>query len=178
MNKKAIELSVNFFVVIILSIVMMSMGIMLIRNFFESAEEIKAEIDENTKAGIASLLSQGKMVAVFPAHGKIYGGQHGIVGLGILNVGNQADFTVSVEFNNAYNVTKGEIPENPPGVYDNWLFFDSGPYELIANEKVNVPIRIDILEGAESGTYIFNINVTKQGETYGGSIKKIFIDVP
>ena len=48
-NKKALELSMNFIVVIIISLATLSMGLFLIRNFFTEAIEFQGEVEDATQ---------------------------------------------------------------------------------------------------------------------------------
>ena len=52
MNKKALELSINFLVIVIISLVILSAGILLIKKYFAEAEELHKEISQETEIQI------------------------------------------------------------------------------------------------------------------------------
>jgi len=51
-NKKAMQLSVNFLVVMILSIAILAGSLVLVRTLFSKAENLKLELDESTEREI------------------------------------------------------------------------------------------------------------------------------
>ena len=59
MNKRAIELSINFIVLFILAIAMFSVGLVLVRNIFFEADEMKRTLDDRTRQKINTLLLGG-----------------------------------------------------------------------------------------------------------------------
>ena len=64
MNKKAIELSINFIIIMILSIAIFSSSLILVKQFFGKAEKMKAAVDSETETKIRSLLVAGERVAI------------------------------------------------------------------------------------------------------------------
>ena len=63
-NKTGIELSINFIVVVILSVVILSIGLVLVRTFFAKTTEIKSSLDDQTKSKITEMLSFGEITAM------------------------------------------------------------------------------------------------------------------
>ena len=176
-NKKAIELSINFLVVVILSLVILSSGIYLIRNFFRTTEEIKAQIDEQTEAQIENLLNQGELVAVPLNRRTIPIENYGLFGVGILNIDSSPKtFQLSVSFNAAYDKTNNQIT-NING--NDWLLYDSDPFTLQPNEDKKMAVLVDVPETQE-GIYIFNVKVidADTNQPYGDITKKIYVEVP
>ncbi len=205
MNKKGIELSVNMLVVIIIALVVFGFGIWMSSKFFGAAESQKAQIDQDTESAIENLLSGGTRVGIPINRKTIKRGSSDIFGLGVLNTGGQSDnFVIKVNFNRAYLPNDEEIEapaDDPSFINNNWILYD--PSALIPNNDfVSIPILIKVQNSmtdsdiTEKGIYIFNVCVCRdnpQGvcadlslgcradtsaELYGGSLKKIYVEVP
>lgn len=172
-GKKGIELSINFLVIIIISLVMLSLGIYLIRQFFVTTEEMRITIDTQTEAQISTLLEHGELVALPINKKTIPSAKQAIFGLGILNIGESAEFKVEIEFKEGYTKTGDLIP----GVNGTeWLFYSTELFHLAPNErKSDFPILVRV-PATPKGTYIFNINVTANDKQYG--IHKMYVEVP
>jgi hypothetical protein len=84
-NKRAIELSVNFIVVMILGLATFSLASVLTYNMFSKSYIMKKDIDAQTKTQIGSLLTSGQQVAMPVARLQIQRGKNDVVGIGILN---------------------------------------------------------------------------------------------
>ena len=173
-NKKAMTLSINSLVVIILSLVILSLGIVLMRTFFTSTAELKAKIDSQTETKISSLLAEGEPLAIPVNRKTIPTNQHSTFGLGILNIlqePGQNTFTVDIIFSGAYNKMNVQIDADA----QSWLLWDQEPMTLQSNEQVIIPILIAV-PGAEPGIYIFTVDVIVDGKPYGK--QKIYVEVP
>jgi len=85
MNKKGLELSINFIVILIFCVIVLVFGLSLAKNMFSEANEFKGEVDKNTKREIESLLSSGQRVAIPLNTAKMNNGDTKAFGLGILN---------------------------------------------------------------------------------------------
>ena len=99
MNRKAaVELSVNFLVILIICIVILASSIYITKKFFTHAVNIKDIYDERTEKEIERLLDDGSKVAV-PFDKKTIGnGEFDSFGIGIMNVlntGAKNDFEIS-----------------------------------------------------------------------------------
>ncbi len=169
MNKKGIELSVNFLVIVIISLVILSSGILIVRQYFSTAEDIKTQLDEQTERQIEASLGQGKLISI-PFKKKTIGrGDSDIIGLGILNIyDNQKEFNVNISLSNAYDNNKNQIEtdEEIDIRYEN-------SFELDSKEKKIIPIRIAVPKQIPSGNYIFNVEIDQYDK-----ITKIYITVP
>ena len=171
-NKKAIELSVNFLVIIIISLVMLSLGIYLMRYFFVQAESIKTNIEETTESDIESLLVHGQTVSIPIIKKDIRPKNHDSFSLVILNaLGNTADFQATVIFDRAYD----KSGEPLVGVTANWIFYHEPPFELNNNEGRKIQLLAVVPKGTQAGTYAFDVVVSAESSTYGS--KKIYVEV-
>src|SRR3989344_8163548 len=98
-TKGAIELSMNMLVMIIISIVILTGGMVLLYKFIGGAEDIKSQLDTRTDSELERLLvDQGKQVAL-PLHtATVTRGESHVFGIGILNIGSVGnEFLLRVE---------------------------------------------------------------------------------
>lgn len=169
MNKKAFELSINFLVVVIIAIVMLALGMKLITDFFGKATEIHAIIDEGTKAEINEMLSRGEQVAVPFNLKQIRRGEDDTFGIGVLNTAKTPlDFQPTISFDEAFAEDDSQITDVNEA---DWLLYDSESFSLGPSEDKQIPVLVKVPETADSGTYIFNVRVLQNGNTYGSTNK-------
>ncbi len=97
MNKRAMELSANFLVMVILGIAMLSMGTVFVRKMFTGASDLKTSLDKQTQEELENLLTAGERVAIPFTKKEVRAGETAIFGLGLLNIlGEDSDFVVAV----------------------------------------------------------------------------------
>jgi len=155
-SKKGLELTINFLVIIIISLVMLGLAGIFFKKFFTGASQVQADYDKQTEEELKSLLVQGKKVAIPFTRKEVQGGQHAVFGLGVLNVlGHYEEFEVLVE------CTK----------FIDYEGFDSNCNLEYEDPQVDSPLKLDNNQHAmtsililtdkedESGTYIFNVCV-------------------
>lgn len=152
-GKKAIELSVNFLVIIILSLVIFGLGVYFIQLIFSGAEEIHKKIDDQTQERIFNLLDSGQTVAIPYATATVRRGTEKVFGVGIRNTDNSdANFAMEV---------------NPSGGgYYQYLSSThiDGDFYLAPNEKQVQLVIISVDKEAEPGNYAFVVKVKKNDE--------------
>jgi len=170
-NKKGIELSVNFMVVVILSVVMLSLGLILIKQFFSKADDIKGTIEDATEKDMEDILTQDDTVAVPINRRVIERGKSDFFNLYVLNIlGNTQTFDVTISFNKAYDEFNQEITVNEDETHpDAWLYYVDS-FQLENNQAKKLKILVNVPKEVEIGEYIFNVNV---GPDYG--VKKMYV---
>lgn len=102
MHKKAIELSINFIVIMIFSIAILSSSFLLVNQFFGKAEAMKARLDSDTESKIRSMLVSGERVAIPVQSQEIGLGKPVTFAIGISNIlrddnGPINTFTIGIE---------------------------------------------------------------------------------
>ena len=173
MKKGAIELSMNFLIVLIISIVIFAMGIYLTHRFFAASEAKVLVMDDQMQQEIEAIMDQGEKVGI-PFDRKTIGNKEtGTFGVGILNYIDALPrvFDVYVTFNKAYDGntflcdTTSEVSCGNPS---SWIFSSqpivSGKVltkTLQKYEKYNFKIGFNV-KNARKGTYIFDLNVVCQ----------------
>ena len=172
-SKKAIELSINFLVIVIISLVMLSSGILIVQKYFGTAEEIQSQLDTQTIAQIEELLDEGDPVAIPLKRKTISAKESDIFGLGVINIyDTPTSFTANIIFSNAYKPNKEDITAFPKPP-EEWLLYDNLQFNLEPKEKRTISIRVDVPAGATSGTYIYNVKALPYDR-----ITKMYVIVP
>jgi len=135
-KKAAIELSINFIVVIIISIVIIGMGFVLFFSLKSKAVAYVNDLDNQQQDQLKSfMLSETRNVGVFPQNFQLSKGDSKLIGLGMVNNGDEkqnfyiktnVDYTsdsetlqgssgeIEVIFNNisAYGISQGVNPKD------------------------------------------------------------------
>ena len=155
-KKGDISLSMNFLVVIIISIVVLGMGLTLLYKLFSTAEEQKAQLDAKTEDELRRLLiDQGKQVALPFNTVSLHGKESYIFGLGILNIDTDNDqFMVSVSL----------ATTDPAGITidpSEWLLYFQDQFTIPSGGHKTIPILVEVPGDAPNGKYIFDVEVRR-----------------
>ena len=207
-KKAAIELSVNFLVILIICIVIFGSSLYILRKFFTHADTLRNTYDERTEKQIEALLDDGSKVAIPFDKKTISNGEFKTFGFGVLNIINlQAEnsFEISIKFNKAYDrddtfICDDSGPCPPNGIDpDNWLTsskVDGTSDGLTFTESIKNNEQKKFLlgvepSGAKQGTYIFDLMVCyDDGDSLtshpncGGTLDsydtlhKIYVEIP
>ncbi len=176
MNKRAIEVGINFIVILIIAIVVFGLGLNFAFKFFKKAEEFREEIDQRTRQEIESLIvGSGAKVAIYPTQLTLYGGQKATIGIGILNVLNEEKtFILNVECSK--RVSDSTI-EDCNKEKMRTAFFAEHPIKPNEHKITSALITND---GAPFGTYIMDIKVEYGSPpiSYGDQVYKVYVKVP
>lgn len=175
MDKKGIELSINFLVIIIISLAVFGMGIVFVNKIFFSAAQKVDEMGAQTKNELARLLDQGDKVAMPFFQETVIHGKTATFGIGVLNTltaSSTENFTIVVEFDEAYRKDNSEIcnagdtsgcgsdPDGEGTQEDNgWLAYDQKEHTIKSNEQGSYTIAINPPKDTPTGVYIFNVAV-------------------
>ncbi len=180
-NKKAaIELSMNFLVVIIISIVIVGLGMILFFNLKGNAEDYKDTIDQQTQEQLKALmLNNNYKVAVYPNQLTIDNGKGEMVGLGIKNEFNEKrEFTIeliSVKYYETSDSTADDIDTWNVNEQTNEIQFYQ-PSFIKPKEQKTTGILIKMPSNAVSGEYVVTLKILEGSKDYG--VVKIYIINP
>ena len=180
MNKKAIELSVNFLVILIIALSVFGMGIRMTFQLMTKAEEIRADVDASTQREIEEALTTGEIVSIPINHKKTKVGKSVVFGLGMFNSESTQSFTVNMEFEKAFNNKKEDISDIVEE--SEWIQTSFGPYKIDKNENkvLGLPIRVPRktnIGKTPHGTYIFKVEVSKEDGSRYGNLQKAYVEV-
>ncbi|MBW2984232.1 hypothetical protein KY361_03900 [Candidatus Woesearchaeota archaeon] len=185
MNKKGIELSVNFLVTIILAITIFVFGIMFARNLLGGAEDITRMSEEDLDAKMDDLMCPGDERVCFGVRTKTAKrGELVIFGIRILNVlDDPKEFIIEVNAIGA--ILKGERDiTNLPNLV---IFKSVKPLAVLperrtetidTNDDMKIGVGIQPANNAPPGKYILDIYVRCPGcdeEVYG--YNKLYVEV-
>ncbi|MFH1591285.1 MAG: hypothetical protein ABIC95_05155 [archaeon] len=169
MKKRGVQLSINFIVILILSLAVLSAGLLFANKLLGSAMDIKTDLDASTRSEIESMLVEGTRVGIPFKSLKVARGKSQIFGLGILNVETENTFKVTVTFDSGFKPDNSPIctaagPGCPPLVLptdgsSDWQVLYSTDHEVPTNEKRPIPLYFKPPKNAPLGTYIFNVKV-------------------
>ena len=179
MNKKAIQLSVNFIVILIIALVVFSFGIKIAYDVMAHAEEIREDVDENTQREIEAALTGGNIVSIPINHKESKIGTSVTFGIGIFNMENTQSFTIEMSYESAYNQkTKAPIEVNG----EEWILNNFGPYEIARNDQKTTALPVKIprnVAGGKTppGIYSFNVKVKNGSGWYYGPPQKVRVTV-
>ncbi|MBU0470720.1 MAG: hypothetical protein KKA62_00415 [Nanoarchaeota archaeon] len=178
-KKGAIALSMDFLVVIIISLVILAGGITLVYKFIGGAEEIKSDLDKKTTDELERLLvGQGQKVAL-PLHvADVPRGDTHIFGLGIMNMKESTEtFFISLELSKVVDAAEADITNQvDKSKVKNWVLFDGKGIMIEPGNSIKEPLLVNIPKDAVKGQYIFSVKVSTSGEVYGNA-QKFFVNV-
>ncbi len=168
-RKGAIELSANFIVVIIISLIIVVGGLTMFFKMKNNAQSYVDALDSQTEDRIKSMMLSGTdRVAVYPIDFTIGSNDAKMVGVGITNIHSGPNPTLfKVEITNVQMYTDIKaVPEGTPVVKSLLVppskYYDMTPNALSINphdQKVK-GILIKIPKGSIKGQYVYTLNVT------------------
>lgn len=192
MNKKAaVELSVNFIVITVLSLIVMGIGFYLVTNIFTTATDYKESLDEQTKESIISVLKKsGEPISLPITSYNIFRGNANIIGVGLYNaLEAEETFHISVDCKEALAADETVLCEENNGnscaeICDSWPILDTETVTLEPKKSTAIGIFVKVPEQAASGTYGFTFKVCTENvcgitnsEQYA-TTKKFYVTVP
>jgi len=171
MNRKfkrgAIELSANFLVIIIISIVVLAGGLTLFFKLKDSTQKYVNDLDSQTQDKLKSMmLSNNYRVAVYPSDLELGTGDAKLVGIGITNnypgpSPTTFDIAISVKYHSDPTASGG-----PPVHSLETDFYDMSSYTISIEPTAQVTKGILIkMPDSTSGQYVYTITVTNRGTT-------------
>ncbi|MBW2966653.1 hypothetical protein KY342_06130 [Candidatus Woesearchaeota archaeon] len=181
-NKKAIALSVNMLVIIILAVVIFSFGVYFLYSIMSQSFKLKGMIDQDLDDQIETILCD-KPVCMTTNYKKIFRGEYEIFGLRIYNnLGTTKNFKITMNPADpkGYDKQGDELTEDDPDLfYSLGVDIEQRVLELGASRERGIGIGIEVPKNAKSGTYVFNINVEviEDNRLYG-SPQQIRVEVP
>jgi len=177
MNKKAFELSINFIVILIISILIFGFGIKFLSDFMKGVNDLTKLTESDFNANMEKMLcDSSERTCVGISRKEIRPNKVGFFTFGVLNTDEQTNnFYVDVEQADPYD----DIPDRINSRLNNEL-------TLNPNEQDKVIIAVGVPGGTKKGTYVLNVYVCKgvsscdkdspEDVKYG--IQKLYIVVP
>ena len=174
-NKKAIELSLNFIVILIISLVIFTFGVRFISTLSSTATELQDLTERDLDEKIGNLICEGsERVCIGIDRRTINRKEFDVFGLKIINILEPKDFEIEVSrpSPSGYTKTKQEITNDK-------LIWNPKSRDIYIgkNEEKTIGIGVEVPADAVSGTYIFNVEIKADGKPYS-NVQKLYVDVP
>lgn len=174
-SKKGFELSVGFIVILIITIIIFTSSLVVIKRFWSTTQTIQSSLSTDVQNQIDAVLGQGQAVAVVPAQVDATPGKQQSVGIGLMNVLKQkTTFYIVIGYSGAFD-KNNELIQVDPELMQGWLLYNKGPYDLSQGktDKASVLIepkfQIDDDVRTKPGTYIYNVCVIPKDTAHGGN---------
>lgn len=196
MNKRGIEFSVGFLVGLIIAILIFSLSLYFVFKWFGEAEELKGDIDKQTQERIMSTLKTGNQQVGIPISvAEVKKGQMATFGLGVRNIGSEAEFSATINFAGAYDEKGNQMAVDDDYIDTNWLgnLQTINMFTLKKNEMQIIPILVrasaQMAQGTstQKGDYVFNVcvwqglaqecSLSKRNEAFTQKIYQITVRV-
>ena len=175
-TKRGIELSLNFIVMLIISIAIFGFGVRFIYNLSSQAIELKDLTSKELDDRVADLLcSSSQKICIGTDKKVIQKGKFDVFSIKVLNVGDAQTLEVHVTRPNPSAYTKQNTPI--PNDVLKWAP-ESRVDRFERNEEHKFGIGIEVPPSALSGTYIFDVKVIKADGTAYATTQKLYVEVP
>ena len=180
-NRRGLELSVNFIVVLILTIVTFALGILIYNATFNQAGELTGDIGEQTRAQIEQILMEGNIDVTIPHEfEKTPKDTTVFFGMGIksnTDVCISGNYLISVAFSRAVDELNADRTQEIFAQMGTWFLEEVQEYAIKNNERrvVSIPIRPAGAVARQGWTYVFDINVQCKGGSRYGSPQKVYV---
>ena len=176
LNRKSMELSINFLVIIIISITIFGFGIYFISNLAQEAEDLRkltlSQIDEQ----ISGLACEGAdRICIIVEKKKVSRGKVSIFGIKILNILDSEDFQIVARPSSPIGYKMDNSPITGPALVINP---PQGRTESIRkNEDKTIGIGVQVPKNAPiGGTYIIDVEIRNGGNLYV-PLQKLYVEV-
>ena len=194
MNRKAgIQISVNFLVVMIISIVIISLGFVLINRMVGTGGNEITDMDSRLRLEIERILdSENKLVAIPTVQKTIERRTGDYFGIGVKNLElTSQKFRLNVTFHEAYDSRTGEIlGVTDQGLINKWITQVEEVVDIRARDQFAYTVIFSVPNGAQQGEYVFNVSITNSTNgdpasdcfndymnCYDNSIHKLYVRV-
>lgn len=174
MDKKGLELSINFIVIIVISLIVFFFGARFIYQLGSEATKLQSMTVDELDRKIGNLVCEGSEKVCLGFDKKIIQeGKLGVFGLRIINILDSQDFDI---------IISRPPPPNPWGytkkgediATDSLVVKPASRSVYIKkNEEKDLAIGIEVPKDARSGTYIFDVKIIPYN-----TLHKIYVDVP
>ncbi|MBD3203865.1 hypothetical protein GF327_06200 [Candidatus Woesearchaeota archaeon] len=170
MNKKGIELSVNFLVLLIISIVIFSFGIIFATRILNVGKKAAEGLPEIEEIALKNCMRSGNYVCISKDKADLKPGDTKLFEIGLTNdLENTAEFKYKLDLAKAIDEQGNDFStqiKTPPSttwrefIQDNWLgSLESEVYTLKRDADKRVRFLFEIQRGSPPGTYIWNLKI-------------------
>lgn len=175
MQKKAIEVSLAFIVVIVIALSLFVLGVKFIYDITAEAGKIEEVSIEQLDRKFAELSCESNdKVCIGIIRREVPKGKFDVFGVKIINIISTTDFLVEVNPSSAFDKENNEIENNIRFKYNDKVIL------IEKNEEKNIGIAFEVPKEAQSGIYIFDIvvkyDMDGQFQQYDDA-EKVYVEV-
>ncbi len=178
-KKAAIELSANFIVIIIISIVILAGGLMLFFKIKDSAQSYADKLDSQTQDKLRSvMLSNNYKTAIYPTDITIDNNKAELIGIGITNIYDvRTTFRIRLMYvkeYDSYNNLVGTISDiSTLGTY---YTLSNSTVDIAPYDQTTKGMLLRMPSNTTSGQYVYTINITSNTQAYG--LQQVYVNNP
>ncbi len=162
-SRKSMELSINFIVVMIISIVVFALGIFFVKQIYTYATKTTEDTAGQFDLQVQNLLCDARDIVCIPKDSVEFGKEKNpYYGVVITYVGSatEQEFVLKVSPKKYVSGTNSETDISTDGTKANWIKISSGTFTIKNNGVAKKKIALTPTS-AQSGTYIFDVRVCK-----------------
>jgi hypothetical protein len=160
--RKGVEISITFAVILIMTILVLGLSLIFLRNVFTGANEIQQGLERQTEAEIEKLIEEeGALVAIPFSSATLEFGERKLFGIGIRNVLPQKQhLQVTVQYATA--LINGELRTgDAKELQERWVgALARQVVEVDKRDHVATKVYLKAPSGISRGLYYFNVCVT------------------
>ncbi len=175
LNKRAIELSMNFLVVLIISIVIFGFGVRFISTLFSQAKELEDYTFADLEEKIGNINCEGsERVCIGNDRKTIPRKEVGVFGMKMWNILDSQNFDVTISRPTPSGVSSSGLIQSDSlkwKPHQRSIFIQKNAAEQLA-------IGIEVPPNVVPGTYIFNVEIKTQDAKAYSSVQKFYVVVP
>ena len=175
-GKRGIELSMNFIVVLIISIVVFAFGIRFIYKLVSDTNDFAGMTFDQLDDAISSLIcGSSDRVCITGDQKEVRRDQIAVFGIKIMNVLDSQNFNIIVT-----RPSPGGYTKNNKEIFGDkidWKPKIRSVY-IASNEEMKVGVGIYVPKTAVSGDYIFNVDIRSQDGSPYSNMQKFYVNMP
>jgi len=184
MNKKAaIELSANFIIIIIISIVILGAGFVLVKKLIGGAADQLRDVDNQMQDRLQLMMTNNnERIAIYPTSFELARGKSQLVAIGIMNDGETANFKTDGSNVKPFNIDGTPFTGTTSCPLNKCISFITNDgtiaFSIPSKDKVfkNALVKVD--KSAPNGEYVITVNVVNTATaTPAYAVSKIYVIV-
>jgi hypothetical protein len=162
-HKGQIELSANFIIIIVISVVVLAGGFTIFYKMIHNAQETVTALDGQTQEKIKNMMLDNQRTAVYPSELTMNSNDPQMIGVGITNIF-EADTTFNVRLIDVklYNDANpdGTDVANTPDVLKDYYDIISENIAIKPQDKGVKGMLLKLPQGSLKGQFVYTINIT------------------
>ncbi|MFP4403262.1 MAG: hypothetical protein ACLFPJ_02850 [Candidatus Woesearchaeota archaeon] len=178
-KKASLSLSINFIVMLILSLIMLGLGVTFLYQIVTGTSGIKDSLDEDAKREIERILLNTNEVVAFPYYkADIQRGGRDVLGVGIRNnISDGATFELQItckkafknnlDFDTICDTDVGADCNNDCGPDKIWTHVNDDDITIDYLNQQVIPIFITVEKDVIPGMYLYNLRVKGNRQQHG-----------